>query len=170
VRRNAWEFIILTGLRTNEARCLEWSEVDLDNAVVTIRAERMKGGRVHRVPLCDRAVEILAARKSLSANLPIKHVFADVGRDAIADLNKMLTGATVHGWRSTFRQWLSDHGRISYEACELALAHQIATTKAARAYLRDADQLEVRRSAMQAWQRHLDAPADAKVVPIRAAS
>jgi integrase len=145
------ELLILAGLRASEARLLEWGEVDLASRTITVRAERMKGGRPHRVAITDRMHEILTARPSGSL------VFADVGRDAVSDLNKTLTGATVHGWRTTFRQWLSDHGRISFEACELALAHQVAVTKAQRAYLRDADQLESRRGAQAAWERHLAA-------------
>ena len=108
----ALEFTILTAARTGEARFARWSEVDLRAGVWTIPGERMKGDKEHRVPLSDRALAILAElpRESGSdAVFPGRSAGGFLNQDAMADvLAKLRPGITVHGFRSTFRDWAAE--------------------------------------------------------------
>ena len=113
----ALEFTILTAVRTGEARFARWSEVDLRAGVWTIPGERMKGGKEHRVPLSDRALAILAElpRESGSdAVFPGRSNGGFLNQDAMADvLAKLRPGVTVHGFRSTFRDWAAETTALS---------------------------------------------------------
>jgi integrase len=155
----AMEFMILTAARTGEVRGARWQEIDLTTKVWVIAADRMKAGREHRVPLCDRAVEILNSMKS-NRN-PEEFVFsgwkAGTGLSdgaMLALLRKMDVGPyTPHGFRSTFRDWAAEEAhQFSNETVELALAHTIKN-KAEAAYRRG-DQLERRRDLMAAWSEY----------------
>ena len=171
--------LVLCAGRHNEIRLIQWPEVDWVRKVLTVPAARMKGRKSkrkpHAIPLPDRAIEILEKRRHLDAP------FADVGRDAIAKLNRAICGEwteiiegeevvvrpTPHGWRSTFRRWAAAKGNISFEAAELALAHEIAMTKAQRAYLRGEGLLDERRILMARWADYL-ADRRGQVVTLRA--
>ena len=157
----AMEFMILTAARTGEVRGARWQEIDLATKVWTIPADRMKAGKEHRVPLCDRALQILNSMKS-NRN-PDEFVFpgwkAGTGLSdgaMLALLRKMDVGPyTPHGFRSTFRDWAAEEAhQFSNETVELALAHTIKN-KAEAAYRRG-DQLERRRELMAAWSEYND--------------
>ena len=157
----AMEFMILTAARTGEVRGARWQEIDLATKVWTIPADRMKAGKEHRVPLCDRALQILNSMKS-NRN-PDEFVFpgwkAGTGLSdgaMLALLRKMDVGPyTPHGFRSTFRDWAAEEAHhFSNETVELALAHTIKN-KAEAAYRRG-DQLERRRELMAAWSEYND--------------
>jgi integrase len=158
---SAMEFMILTAARTGEVRGARWQEIDLTIKVWTIPADRMKAGKEHRVPLCDRALQILNSMKS-NRN-PDEFVFpgwkAGTGLSdgaMLALLRKMEVGPyTPHGFRSTFRDWAAEEAhQFSNETVELALAHTIRN-KAEAAYRRG-DQLERRRELMAAWSEHIE--------------
>jgi len=156
----AMEFMILTAARTGEVRGARWQEIDLTTKVWTIPADRMKAGKEHRVPLCDRAMQIL---NSMTSNRnPVEFVFpgwkAGTGLSdgaMLALLRKMDVGPyTPHGFRSTFRDWAAEEAhQFSNETIELALAHTIKN-KAEAAYRRG-DQLERRRALMAAWSIYI---------------
>jgi integrase len=156
----AMEFMILTAARTGEVRGARWQEIDLTTKVWTIPADRMKAGKEHRVPLCDRAMQIL---NSMTSNRnPVEFVFpgwkAGTGLSdgaMLALLRKMDVGPyTPHGFRSTFRDWAAEEAhQFSNETIELALAHTIKN-KAEAAYRRG-DQLERRRELMAAWSKYI---------------
>jgi integrase len=155
----AMEFMILTAARTGEVRGARWQEIDLTTKVWVIAADRMKAGREHRVPLCNRAMEILNSMKS-NRN-PEEFVFPGWKTGTglsdgamLALLRKMDVGPyTPHGFRSTFRDWAAEEAhQFSNETIELALAHTIRN-KAEAAYRRG-DQLERRRDLMAAWSEY----------------
>ncbi|MDZ4314748.1 MAG: integrase arm-type DNA-binding domain-containing protein [Azonexus sp.] len=147
----ALEFTILTAARTGEVIGATWSEVDLDKAIWTVPAERMKAGKEHRVPLSPRAVEILASRQGLEG----EHCFASLHGKKLSGmamamlLRRMKQDVTVHGFRSAFRDWSAECTEYPYEVAEMALAHTIGS-KTVRAYLR-ADLKEKRRELMLDW-------------------
>ncbi|OYU35257.1 site-specific integrase [Novosphingobium sp. PASSN1] len=163
------EFTILTAVRTGEALGAKWGEVDLEKAVWTVPAERMKvkaakaGDGQHRVPLSPRALDLL---RSIHVTLgeaerqPESLIF---GRSPTKMLSNMAMGmllrrmdvnaggkiVTVHGFRSTFRDWAAETTPFPHEVCEMALAHTIKN-KAEAAYRRG-DLFEKRRELMDAW-------------------
>ena len=160
-------FIVLTACRTGEARCAEWRELDLDKAIWTIPAKRMKAGREHRVPLAPQVVELLRgmARARVSS-APEAMVFP--GRRGkpmsvmtpamvLRRLAKAWKGegpapwaeVTVHGFRSAFRDWVGEKTNFPREIAEAALAHVVGDATE-RAYWRG-DALERRRELMAAW-------------------
>ena len=163
----AMEFMILTAARTGEVRGARWQEIDLTTKVWTIPADRMKAGKEHRVPLCDRALQIL---NSMTSNRnPYEFVFpgwrAGTGLSdgaMLALLRKMDVGPyTPHGFRSTFRDWAAEEAhQFSNETVELALAHTIKN-KAEAAYRRG-DQLERRSELMTAWNDYTDQHSQSK--------
>lgn len=146
----ALEFTILTAARTGEVIGATWDEVDLEKAIWTIPATRMKAGREHRVPLSDRAVEVLKSLTPLSQS----HVFVGnrgkMSSMAMAMLlRRMGHDSTVHGFRSAFRDWAAEYTGYPHEVCEMALAHTIEN-KAEAAYRRG-DLFEKRRRLMSDW-------------------
>jgi len=154
------EFLILTAARSGEARGARWSEFDFERALWTIPGARMKAKRSHVVPLSDRALQIV--RDIYEARSQDELVFPGTKKAAITDsaLSKALRigiakeqKATIHGMRSTFRDWVSKQNRYSTEAAEKALAH-IEPSKTRQAYERD-DLLELRRPMMQDWADYL---------------
>ena len=157
----ALEFMILTAARTGEVRGARWQEIDLAAKLWSIPADRMKAGKEHRVPLCERAVEILV---SLHSNQnPADFLFPGWKTGTgLSDgamlvlLKKMDVGPyTPHGFRSTFRDWAAERAhQFSNEKIELALAHTIKN-RAERAYRRG-DQLERRRDLMAAWNQYIE--------------
>lgn len=152
----AFEFLILTATRTSEALLAEWSEIDLAEKVWSVPAVRMKAGRVHRVPLSGRAMDILASAKLLSSDSP----FVFPGRSAhkpmsnmvfLEILKRMEIKVTAHGFRSSFRDWAAETTGHPREVVEMALAHTI-DNKVEAAYRRG-DLLDKRRALMDEWSQ-----------------
>jgi integrase len=163
----AIELIILTALRRGEALNAQWDEIDLPAKVWTIPAGRTKAGREHRVPLSGRAVEILQALPREHGN-PFVFIGARSGRplSGRAVINDVPRALTVHGFRSTFRDWCAERTNFPREVAEAALAHVVGD-KVEAAYRR-ADLLEKRRQLMDAWSRYCTSPpAGGEVVPLR---
>ena len=146
-------FLILTAVRRDEARLAKWTEVDTETATWTIAAERTKIGTAHRVALAPAAVAVLgeAKRARCRGGLVFRGARgAQVSETAFLDLLKAQThGATVHGFRSSFRDWCAEHA-VAREVAEFALAHVAGKTE--RAYARS-DLLERRRPVMDEWAR-----------------
>jgi integrase len=146
----ALEFLILTCARTGEVLNLTWDEIDLDNKLWTLAAMRTKQGRSHRVPLTARAIELLGQRKGYS-----NFVFSGYNRKALSGksmayiLQTMNLAVTVHGFRSTFRNWAGDMTDYQREHIEESLGHQVGNA-VERAYRRS-DALEKRRTILQSW-------------------
>jgi integrase len=156
----ALEFLILTAARTNEVLGARWDEVDLGAAVWTIPAARMKGKREHRVPLAPRAVELL---KRLHATRYNDYIFpSDRRDDHMSDavlrscLNDLRQGFTVHGFRSSFRDWAAECTNFPRDVCEAALAH--ASGDATEAAYKRTDLLNKRRLLMEAWSQFITNP------------
>jgi integrase len=155
VAPRALEFIILTACRTGEAIAAEWSEIDLAHKVWTIPASRMKAKREHKVPLSDRAVEILRGLE--------KGAFVFPGRSGEQPLSNMAClkvlermerdDITTHGFRSTFRDWAAERTNFPGFVVEMALAHTIES-KVEAAYRRG-DLFGKRRQLMAAWSDYL---------------
>jgi integrase len=168
--RLAFEFLILTAARTGEVIQARWDEFDLDKAVWTVPAERMKARREHRVPLSGRAIELLARARELAG--PSLLVFP--GRSPVRPLSNMAflmalrrmeASVTAHGFRSAFRDWAAERTNFPREVCEGALAHVVGN-KVEAAYRRS-DLFEKRRQLMEAWSAFL-CQAGGEVVPLRA--
>lgn len=165
----ALEFVILTATRTGEVLGATWAEVDLDKAIWTIPAARMKAGREHRVPLAPRAIEILEATKPLGKDWLFP---ADKGGKLSTMamsmlLRRMKLDCTVHGFRSAFRDWSAECTGYAHEVCEMALAHTIGN-KAEAAYRRG-DMFEKRGRLMVDWATYCSrvGKAGSDVSPIR---
>ena len=153
----ALELLIITAARSGEVYGATWAEIDFGGRVWIVPASRMKGGREHRVPLCERAVEILREMAALREG---QYVF--VGRSdghlSHVAMQKVLErlgveGATVHGFRSSFRDWCGDATSFSRELAEASLAHVVGGVEGA---YRRSDALEKRRALMEAWARHCE--------------
>ena len=168
----ALEFVILTATRTSEVLGATWAEVDLDKAIWTVPASRMKAGKEHRLPLSPRAVEILEAVKPLGkASLFPADKGGKLSTMAMSMLlRRMKLDCTVHGFRSGFRDWAAECTGYAHEVCEMALAHVIGN-KSEAAYRRG-DLFDKRRRLMADWATYCasDGAAGAKVSPIRGAA
>jgi integrase len=145
----ALEFTILTAARVSEAVGARWSEISGD--VWTVPAQRMKGGKPHRVPLSRRAMDLL---EMLPRNGDLIFPGPKFGRALnINAPRKLLIGmchrVTVHGFRSSFRDWVAERMDFPSEVAEMALAHVVAS-KVEAAYRRG-DMFEKRRRLMDAW-------------------
>jgi integrase len=166
----ALEFTILTAARTGETIGATWGEIDIETGVWTIPAGRMKVGKEHRVPLGTRAVAVLKSLPRLGV-----HVFPG-GREGAAlsnmamaaVLKRMGVSVTVHGFRSTFRDWAGDMTGFPREIAEAALAHKVGDATE-NAYRRS-DALARRRALMEAWEAFLVSEPAANVVPLRSAA
>lgn len=149
----ALEFLILTATRTNEVTGATWREIDLERAVWTIPAERMKAKAEHRVPLSKAALSVLkrAQRRSESEYLfPGRSMGQPLSNMAMLQvMRRMKTDATVHGFRSSFRDWSEERTNYPNNVCESALAHTVRN-KAEAAYRRT-DHLEQRVGLMETW-------------------
>jgi integrase len=151
----ALEFTILTASRTGEALGARWEEVDLDQSIWTVPAERMKSGRTQRVPLAPRAISILEELDAIRQNdfvFPGWKIGQPLSNMALLMLlREMRPGITVHGFRSTFKDWCSETTHTPNFVSEAALAHVVAD-KVEAAYRR-ADLFVKRRKLMEAWER-----------------
>jgi integrase len=166
----ALEFVILTAARSGEVLGARWDEFDLDRAVWTIPAARMKAGREHRVPLSRRALKIVKAmHEGRNGDFVVPGQKSGKPLSVMAlemVLRRMkIEGATVHGFRSTFRDWAAECTNFTNEVCEAALAHVIEN-KAEAAYRRG-DLFEKRQKLMEAWAVYCAAPKASKVVAFR---
>lgn len=157
--RLAFEFLILTACRTAEVLRATWSELDLDQRVWTVPADRMKAGRAHRVPLSDPCLKILKRARELSPEG--EHVFP--GRSGtkplsnmvfLMTLRRMQLPITAHGFRSSFRDWAAEQTNVPREVCEMALAH-VVSNKVEAAYRRG-DLFERRRELMRLWAAFIE--------------
>lgn len=151
----ALEFAILTAARSGEVRGATFSEFDLDAAVWTVPADRMKAGKEHRVPLSKAALAIVRAQQKIAMNQfvfpsPRAVMLSDMTLTAV--LRRMEVDAVPHGFRSTFRDWVAEKTDYPNEMAEMALAHTISD-KVEAAYRRG-DLLEKRRKMMQDWADH----------------
>jgi len=167
----ALEFTILTAARTGEVIGAKWDEVDLEKAIWTIPASRMKAGKEHRVPLSARAVEILKSTQGLRKEwlFPATKGGSMSGMAMSMLLRRMKVDVTVHGFRSGFRDWSAECTGYAHEVAEMALAHTIEN-KVERAYRRG-DLFDKRRRLMDDWATYCTTiPATgANVTPIRKA-
>jgi integrase len=156
VAARALEFTILTAARTSEVLGATWSEVDLQAGIWTIPAERMKGGKAHRVALSAAALTVLQA---LSAIRISDYVFPGARAGRPLNSKSMLellarmgrADITVHGFRSCFRDWCAERTSFAREICEPALAHTVGSS-VERAYQRS-DLVDRRRKLMDEWAR-----------------
>lgn len=171
----ALEFTILTAVRTSETIKAKWDEMDFSARIWTIPPDRTKSGREHRVPLSDGALAILE-KLPREKNSPF--VFSGVKMKKPLAINAMLEllrgmregGLTVHGFRSSFRDWVGEATNFQREVAEIALGH-VLDDKTEAAYRRG-DALEKRRKLMQAWTGYCSTPTARlahNVLPIRSA-
>ncbi len=158
--RLALEAAILTAARSGEIRGATWAEVDLEAGLWTIPADRMKAGKPHVVPLNKGALAVFRRAAALRT-VGMQFVFSGARGDKpmsdmtlIKVLRDMKAGCTAHGFRSSFRDWVSETTSFPGELAEAALAHAIEN-KTEAAYRRG-DLLEKRRGLMDAWGSYCD--------------
>ena len=147
----ALEFLILTAARTGEVRFAEWSEIE--GNVWTIPGSRMKAGKEHKVPLTDRCIDLLNIAQTIFGKST--YLFHIKGKSlSNVAMSKLLEGMrpkiTVHGFRSTFRDWVAEETEVSGEVAEMALAHQIENR--VEAVYRRGNLFQRRALLMQEWQ------------------
>lgn len=152
------EFVALTAVRSGEARGATWSEIDLANRLWIIPGERMKAGKEHRVPLSDAAVKLLASLPggegdALVFPAPRGGKLSDAAMSAL--LRRMGVQATVHGMRSTFRDWVAERTSTPNQIAEMALAHTVQGVEGA---YRRGDLLAKRAKLMDQWAEFIDTP------------
>ena len=153
----ALEFLILTAARSGEVRGATWAEIDIEAAMWTVPGARMKAGKEHRVPLSQKAVDLLKALPQMAGSdlvfpSPRAGLMSDM--TIVAVMRRMGTDAVPHGFRSTFRDWCSERTNYSREVAEMALAHSIGD-KVEAAYRRG-DLLDKRRLLMSDWAKFCD--------------
>jgi integrase len=178
VSARALELLILTAARSGEVRGMTWEELDLAEATWSIPGNRMKMGKPHRVPLCDRAIATVEGMIPLMPRLlseqPKALVFPGLRRAPLSDmtlgavLRRMGVDVTVHGFRSSFRTWGSEATSSSFEVLESALAH--APSSAVVESYQRGDHWERRIELMRAWEALLAADdKGVQAAPLRAA-
>ncbi|MEM6914234.1 MAG: tyrosine-type recombinase/integrase [Pseudomonadota bacterium] len=163
-------FTCLTGSRTSEVLGLRWEELDFEERLWTCPAERMKGGEAHRVPLTDEMLAIIEPLKAMQS----EYVFEGQKRNKpLSDMSMLMLlrrmeveGVTVHGLRSTFRDWASEVANAPREVAEMSLAHSVGSA-VERAYARS-DLLDRRRELLERWSNHVSATSG-QVVQLRPA-
>ena len=165
----AFEFLILTAARSGEVRHMTWSEVDMDAAIWTVPAERMKAGREHRVPLCTRALEMLTEARQLGDGSGLVFPGTRPGKP-LSDmtLSKLMRDlsldAVPHGFRSSFRDWAAECTNAPRAVMEAALAHAVSN-KVEAAYARS-DLFARRSKLMEQWAEYLTDSCETKVIPM----
>ena len=153
------ELVILTAVRSGEARGATWSEIDLETRTWTIPATRMKVGAEHRVPLSDLALAVLEKARALADGSPLVfpspmkrgHPLSDMALTKMLRDSDLAERTTVHGFRSAFRDWCADTGKAR-EVAQAALAHTVPGVEGA--YFRS-DLFERRRRLMDQWAAFL---------------
>lgn len=164
-------FTILTGCRSGEARGATWQEIDFEAATWTIPAERMKAGKEHRVPLAPAVIKLLKAQPKGHDRVfvsPRGKPLSDAAMSALLKRMGESHRATVHGFRSTFRDWIAERTSTPHDIAEMALAHTIKN--GAEAAYRRGDMLAKRARVMNQWADFVTTPAPAgagNVAPIR---
>ena len=169
--RACLRFLVLTAGRSGEVRGATWDEIDLERRTWTIPASRMKAGREHRVPLSGEALDVLERVRMLRDESGL--IFPAPTRrgrplaDATLGLALRHAGladrATVHGFRSSFRDWCAETGKPR-ELAEAALAHTVGRVEGA--YFRS-DLFEKRRALMEAWGQFVAGTKRAKIYKLR---
>lgn len=150
-------FTCLTASRTSEVLHAHWEEFDFEEKLWTVPAERMKADVEHRIPLTDEMLTIIEPLKALRSDV----VFEGQKRHRPMSNMSMLMllrrmkveGITVHGFRSTFRDWATEQPGYSRELAEMSLAHQVGS-EVERAYARS-DLLEKRRKLLSEWSAYV---------------
>jgi integrase len=162
----ALEFLTLTAARSGEVLGARWAEFDLEGKVWTIPAARMKAGREHRVPLSSRALAVLEAvaeAKTGEFVFPGQRAGKPLSGMAMEMvLRRMNVDVTVHGFRSSFRDWCGEATSFPRELAEAALAH-VSGDATERAYRRG-DALDKRRGLMEAWANFCEPKAGSNVI------
>jgi integrase len=157
VAAHALELLILTGVRSNEVLGARWAEFDIANALWVIPKERMKTGKEHRIPLSPSAMRVINAMAAIKrsdwvfpsprgdgglSHIVLQKVVAKLGVDF-----------TVHGFRSSLRDWAGDETSFPREVCEGVLAHVVGGVEGA---YRRSDALEKRRALLGAWANYIE--------------
>lgn len=166
----AIRFLVLTAARSGEVRSAIWDEIDLDARMWTIPAHKMKAGAEHRVPLSDEAVEVLENAKALDDGSglifpsPLREgqPLSDMSLTQVLRKTGLAERATIHGMRSSFRDWCAEKG-VAREVAEAALAHIVHGVEGA--YFRS-DLFERRRRLMVDWGRYVSGAERGKVVAL----
>lgn len=167
----ALRFVVLTAARSGEVRGATWDEIDLEARVWTVPGDRMKAGKTHRVPLSSAAVQVLHEVRPLGESGEVLVFPSRRARTQLSDmtlaavLKRLKVPVTVHGFRSTFRDWAEESAHFPHEVKEAALAHTIPN-KTEAAYRRT-DLFEKRKDMMDAWASFATG-AGAKVVRLGA--
>ncbi len=165
----AIRFAILTAARSGEVRGARWAEIDLDAAVWTIPAERMKAKEEYRVPLTVEALAVLKQARGLDDDLVFPgrlrgRLLSDMPMAAV--MKRLNVPATIHGFRTSFRTWASERTNVPREIAEMCLAHTVGSA-VERSYSRS-DLLDKRRDLMDQWARFcLSAGSKGDVVELR---
>jgi integrase len=171
VAARALEFTILTAARTGEVIGARWEEINIAERLWSVPAERMKAGREHRVPLCGKALEIVEEMRAIGGNFifPGGKRGKPLSNMAMTMLLRRMGHGdqTVHGFRSTFRDWAAEQTSYPNELCEIALAHALSD-KTEAAYRRG-DMMEKRQRLMTDWATYCEGTPGERdnVVPIR---
>jgi len=158
----ALQFAILTACRSGEVLGAEWSEIDFEQRLWTIPGPRMKRDKAHKVPLSDDAMRILEYLREVCQD---DHVFPCGENAMLRTLRELRASITVHGFRSTFRDWAAECTDVPDRVIEMALAHAVGDATM-RAYLRT-DQFERRRTLMALWAAYLAGQTSTNVVELR---
>ena len=165
--RLAFEFLILTATRMSDVTLAKWPEIDFEEKVWTIPANRMRAGKKYRIPLSARCIVILARAQKLYAG----GLFVFPGRfkkQPLSDsafwtvIRRMEKKCTVDGFRFSFRDWAAERTNLSREVCDMALAHSVSD-KTGSEYLRG-DLFDERRVLMDTWAAFATAASDEKIV------
>lgn len=160
ISKRALKFLTLTAARTGEVIGATWSEFDFEEKTWTVPADRTKAHRVHVIPLCARAIEIVQGIKHLPDDefvfrgLKLKTHISNMAMLQL--MRRMKYTAVPHGMRSSFRDWAADMTDYPRELAEAALAHVVAD-KTEAAYLRS-NRLDRRRAMMDAWALYCSTP------------
>ena len=162
------QLVILTAVRSGEARAATWDEIDLKNRTWTIPATRMKAGAEHRVPLSDATVAVLDKARVLADGSPLVfpsrmkrgHPLSDMALTKMLRDSDLAERTTVHGFRSAFRDWCADMGKAR-EVAEAALAHTVPGVEGA--YFRS-DLFQRGRRLMDQWAAYLTGESSGNVV------
>jgi integrase len=166
-------FLVLTAARTGEVIGATFDEIDTENAVWTIPADRMKARKEHRVPLSQQALGIVKAMKDYKKDKLNKFVFPGLRGGGLSNMallqqlkHMKRNELTAHGFRSTFRDWAAEQTAYPSDVVEMALAHAIAN-KTEAAYRRG-DLFDKRRRLMNDWADYCEQVAEAgEIVPLR---
>ncbi|MDD9989176.1 MAG: site-specific integrase, partial [Spirochaetaceae bacterium] len=158
--RLAFEFMVLTAARTGEVRFARWGDIDVERRIWTVPAERMKAGRLHRVPLSDRALEVLDEARALTDGhgfiFPSRRTGREFSTHRLIHVCKDAgLKCSPHGYRSSFRDWVSECTDYPREVAELSLAHANGDRTEA-AYARS-DLLDRRAALMADWATYVTA-------------